>query len=74
VGFPDGADQEKGEAMSANKGSTAHYAGYQEKLSYNDDIEVNANAVRGLRNRSPPHIFDRHALLPLPAFANKAIN
>jgi hypothetical protein len=63
-----------GEAMSANKSSTAHYARYQEKLSYNDDLEVSDNAVRGLRNRPPPHIFDRHALPPLPAFANKAIN
>ena len=27
--------------------------------------------MRGLRNRSPPHIFDRHALPPLPVFADK---
>jgi hypothetical protein len=60
--------KKNGEAMSSNKGSTAYYARYQEKLSYNDDLEVSDNAVRGLRNRTPPHIFDRHALSPLPVY------
>ena len=63
---------ENGEAMSSNNGSTAHYARKQERLSYNKDLEANDNAVRGLRNRILPHIFDRHALPPL-LFLDKGI-
>jgi hypothetical protein len=64
--------EKNGEAMSANNGSAAHYAREQERLSYNDFLEASDNAVRGLRNRIPPHIFDRHALSSLPVFANKS--
>ena len=69
-GIPGGETNEKGNADSPIKAARRDSLDNKRDYHITMIIEGSANAVRGLRRRSLPHIFDRHALPSLPVFAD----